>query len=100
MKPKYDENPLLCYMDTDCLIYNIKTNDFCKDIVGNVKARFDMSGYSQNHPFPMGVNKGQKSYDQVCGIETKAVCIQNPKWRWEQEVQGSQEVRGEEDIGL
>ena len=28
MKPKYDENLKLCYMDTDSLVYHIKTEDF------------------------------------------------------------------------
>ena len=31
MKPKF-EDPQLCYMDTDSLIYNIKTEDFYADI--------------------------------------------------------------------
>ena len=28
MKPKYGENLKLCYMDTDSLLYHIKTEDF------------------------------------------------------------------------
>ena len=28
MKPKYDDNLKLCYMDTDSFIMNIKTEDF------------------------------------------------------------------------
>ena len=28
MKPKYDNNVKLCYMDTDSFIMNIKSNDF------------------------------------------------------------------------
>ena len=31
MKPKYNDNVRLCYMDTDSFIMNIKTNDFYKD---------------------------------------------------------------------
>ena len=57
MKPKYGENLQLCYMDTNSLIYDIETNDFHEDIAGDVEARFNMSGYSQNCPFPIGVNK-------------------------------------------
>ena len=57
MKPKYDENLQLCYMDTDFLVYNIETNDFYKDIARNVMATFDTSGYSQGHPLHIGVNK-------------------------------------------
>ena len=33
MKPKYNDNVRLCYMDTDSFIMNIKTNDFYKDIL-------------------------------------------------------------------
>ena len=43
MKPKYDNNVKLCYMDTDSFIMNIKTNDFYKDISNNVENRFDTS---------------------------------------------------------
>ena len=32
MVPKYSKNLWLCYMDTDSLIYNIKADDFYKDI--------------------------------------------------------------------
>ena len=32
MKPKYGENLKLCYMDTDSLVYHIKTEDFYEDI--------------------------------------------------------------------
>ena len=28
MKPKYNDNVRLCYMDTDSFVMNIKTNDF------------------------------------------------------------------------
>ena len=57
MKPKYDNNVKLCYMDTDSFIMNIKTNDFYKDIVNDVENRFDTSNYEANRPLPMGKNK-------------------------------------------
>ena len=37
MKPRYDNNVKLCYMDTDSFIMDIKTNDFYKDIANDVK---------------------------------------------------------------
>ena len=40
MKPKYGNKVKLCYMDTDSLIMNIKTNDFYKDIANDVENRF------------------------------------------------------------
>ena len=36
VKPKYGENLKLCYMDTDSLVYEIKTEDFYVDIVDDV----------------------------------------------------------------
>ena len=43
MKPKYDNNVKLCYMDTDSFIVDIKTNDFYKDIANDVECKFDTS---------------------------------------------------------
>ena len=57
MKPKYDNNVKLCYMDTDSFIMNIKTNDFYKDIANDVENRFDTSNYEVNRPLLMGRNK-------------------------------------------
>ena len=57
MKPKYNNNVKLCYMDTDSFIMNIKTNDFYKDNSNDVENRFDTSNYEVNKPLPMGKNK-------------------------------------------
>ena len=57
MKPKYDNNVKLCYMDTDSFIMNIKTNDFYEDIANDVGNRFDTSDYEVNRPLPIGKNK-------------------------------------------
>ena len=43
MKPKYDDNVKLCYMDTDSFIMHIKTEDFYNDIANDVEKRFDTS---------------------------------------------------------
>ena len=37
MKPKYNDNVKLCYMDTESFVMNIKTKDFYKDIVMLIK---------------------------------------------------------------
>ena len=37
MLPKYNDNIQLCYMDTDSLVYDIKTEDFYVDIVDDVQ---------------------------------------------------------------
>ena len=57
MKPKYDDNVKLCYMDTDSFIMHIKTEDFYKDIADDVEKRFDTSNYEFNRPLPTGKNK-------------------------------------------
>ena len=57
MKPKYDDNVKLCYMDTDSFIINIKTEDFYKDIAKDVEKRFDTSNYEVNRPLPIRKNK-------------------------------------------
>ena len=47
-------------MDTDSLVYYIKTEDFYEDISNDVEARFDTSGYSKTdfRPLlPIGLNK-------------------------------------------
>ena len=49
----------LCYMDMDSLVYDIKTEDFYKDIANDVEARFDTSHYSKMdfRLLPIGLNK-------------------------------------------
>ena len=70
MKPKYNDDVKLCYMDTDSFIMNIKTNDFYEDIASDVENSFDTSNYEVNmsettaepsalaqRPLPTGKNK-------------------------------------------
>ena len=58
MKQKYNNDKLqLCYMDTDSLVYRIKTEDFFAHIVDDVPMRFDTSGYCSNRPLPIGLSK-------------------------------------------
>ena len=59
IKPKYGEKAKLLFTDTDSLMYEIETEDFYKDISGDVKDRFDTSDYPENHPsgIPTGINK-------------------------------------------
>ena len=57
VKPKYNDNVKLCYMDTDSFVMNIRANDFYKDITHDVYNRFDTSSYEVNRPLPTGKNK-------------------------------------------
>ena len=52
MKPKYGDNVKLCYMDTECFIMHIKTEDFYKDMANDVEKRFDTSNYEDKTPLP------------------------------------------------
>ena len=59
IKPKYGKQAKLLFTDTDSFLYEIQTEDFYKDISGDVKDRFDTSEYPEGHPsgIPTGVNK-------------------------------------------
>ena len=57
MIPRYNEHLKLCYMDTDSLVYHIKTEDFYSDIAGDVEARFDTSGFTEPRPLPVSENE-------------------------------------------
>ena len=59
IKSKYADKAKLLFTDTDSLMYEIETEDFYKDISGDVKDRFDTSDYPENHPsgIPTGENK-------------------------------------------
>ena len=59
IKPKYGDKAKLLFTDTDSFMYEIQTEDFYKDISGDVWDRFDTSDYPENHPsgIPTGINK-------------------------------------------
>ena len=59
IKPKYGKKAKLLFTDTDSFLYEIQTEDFYKDISGDVKNRFDTSDYPEGHPsgIPTGINK-------------------------------------------
>ena len=57
IKPKYQKNTKLCYMDTDSFIIHIETEDFYKDIADDVKKRYDTSTYEVDRPLPKGRNE-------------------------------------------
>ena len=87
MKPKYADNVKLCYMDTDCFIMHIKTEDFYNHIDNDVEKRFDTSNNEVNRPLPTGKNKkviglmkdelGVADYDRICGTLAKNLFLLN-----------------------
>ena len=59
IKPKYQDNAKLCYMDTESSIIHIKTEDVYEDFADDVLKWFDTSNYSEDdkRPLPRGANK-------------------------------------------
>ena len=66
IRKMYSDRAKLLMTDTDSLIYEIKTEDFYKDIANDVVSKFDTSEFDKNHPaissvgFKVGVNKKVK----------------------------------------
>ena len=56
---KYGNKAKLLFTDTDSFLYEIETEDFYKDISGDIRDRFDTSDYKEDHPskIPTGINK-------------------------------------------
>ena len=83
IKPKYGENARLLFTDTDSLCYEIKTEDFFKDISNDVHEKFDTSNLGKSHPsgIPTGINKkvigmmkletGSKQIEEFAGLRSK-----------------------------
>ena len=66
MKPKYNDDFKVCYMDTDSFVMHIKTNDFFKDIFDDVDNKFDTSNYEVKRPLPIiGLMKDELGGDVV-----------------------------------
>ena len=57
IKPEYQNNAKLCYMDTDSFIIHIKTESVYEKIANDVEKRFDTSNYEVHRPLPTGKNK-------------------------------------------
>ena len=60
LKPKYQDNIKLCYMDTDSFIIQIETDDFFKDISNVVDKWFDTCKYDKNDNRPLEIGKNKK----------------------------------------
>ena len=59
IKTKYGDKAKLLFTDTDSLAYEIRTNDFYKDINSDIEKRFDTSDYPSNHA--SGIKTGLNS---------------------------------------
>ena len=96
MIPKYGDRLKLCYMDMDSLVNHIKkTKDFYADIMDDVPARFDTSGYCPNRPLPVGINKkviGLMKDELGGAIVTEFVALR-PKLYSYRELDGSEDKK-------
>ena len=59
IKTNYGDKAKLLFTDIDFLAYEIRTNDFYKDINPDIEKRFDTSDYPTNHP--SGIKTGLNS---------------------------------------
>ena len=50
IKRQYGDRAKLLFTDNDSLCYEIKTDDFYKDIADAIESRFDTSEYPKDHP--------------------------------------------------
>ena len=83
IKPKYGNKAKLLFTDTDSLMYQLETEDFYKDISGDVNKWFDTSNFPSVHPsgIPTGCNNkllgkfkdeaGGKIIEEFVGLRAK-----------------------------
>ena len=57
LKPKYKENLNLCSMDTDSFIFNVKTEDWYKDISHDIEQRFEPSNIQTSIQIKNNINR-------------------------------------------
>ena len=98
-------------MDTDSLVYEIKTEDFYADIADDVRTGLDTSGYCSNRPLPIGLNKkviGLMKDELGGAIMTEFVALRPKPYSYKkldgsigrQEVQRNQEMRCQENLNI
>ncbi|XP_065203746.1 uncharacterized protein LOC135833867 [Planococcus citri] len=86
IKPLYEERVELCYTDTDSLLYDIKTDDFYKDILPFIPTYFDTSDYPEEniYNFPIVNKKVVGKFKDECqgrimaefiGLKSKSYCF-------------------------
>ena len=84
-------------MDTDSLVYDIKTEDFYEDIANDVEARFDTSSYSKTdvRPLPIGLNKKVIGLmkDELGGKIMTGFVALRPKLYSYREIDGSEDKK-------
>ena len=87
MVPKYRDKAELGYMDTDSLIYEIKTDDVYEDIRADVPMMFGTSAFPEGHPAGLPIMKKQVPglmKDEACGRNiTKVISLSAKQYTYE-----------------
>ena len=78
MKPKYNDDVKLCYMDTDTFVMHIKINDFYKDISDDVDNRIDTSNYEVKRP--LSDCNGTRTHNHLVRKRTLNPLAKLAKW--------------------
>ena len=96
MKLKFNKGLQLCYVDTDSLIYHIKTEDFYADIANDMEERFDTSGYIPDRPLPIGKNKKviRLMKDELGGTIMTEFVLLRPKLYSHKKLDGTETPNG------
>ena len=86
-------------MDTDSLVYDIRTQDFYADIVDDVLERFDMSGYEKDdaRPLPTGKNKkviGKMKDELGAKIMTEFVALRTKSYAYKYNSKEEKKCKG------
>ena len=81
LKPIYDENANLCYVDAESFIVHVTTDDSYKNISVDVETRPDTSNFEIDKPLLKGTNKkvvglmknklGRKVMIKIVGLRAK-----------------------------
>ena len=105
MLPKYGDRIKLCYMDTDSYVYDIKTEDFYKDIAEDVETRFDTSAYSKDdaRPLPIGKNKkviGLMKDELSGGIMKEFIALRPKMYSYIDDRSNSRSVKESKSVSL
>ena len=98
MKHKYNSGKLqLCYMDTDSLVYHIKTKDFYVDISDDVEERLDTSGYNKEDTRLLPIRKNKKVIgkmkDELGGTIMTEFIVLRPKLYCYRKLDGAEDKK-------
>ena len=100
IKNKFNDKTTLLFTDTDSLAYEIETEDFYKDISGDVHGFFDTSNFPKGHSsgIEVGCNKkvvgmfkdeaGGKIISEFVGLRAKLYAYKMPEGKEEKRCKG------------